>query len=133
MTAIAGTILGFPSPTRSSSRACPAGFVPPSSRSRGRLELRGRAALRWRSCSRSGSWGRSPVRIRQTFGINIYQHGFSLYTQTGLELVYLYFQLPLMDLIIAPAIDGLKREWREAAENLAPRRASIGVTSRCPS
>jgi putative spermidine/putrescine transport system permease protein len=61
--------------------------------------------------------------IRQTFGINIYQQGFSLFTQTGLELVYLYFQLPLMILIIAPAIDGLKREWREAAENL-------GATSR---
>lgn len=35
----------------------------------------------------------------------------------GLELVYLYFQFPLMILIIAPALDGLKREWREAAEN----------------
>ncbi len=37
--------------------------------------------------------------------------------------MYLYFQLPLMILIIAPAIDGLKKEWREAAENL-------GATSR---
>jgi putative spermidine/putrescine transport system permease protein len=44
--------------------------------------------------------------------------GFSLYTKTGLELVYLYFQFPLMVLIIAPAIDGLRKEWREAAENL---------------
>ena len=35
----------------------------------------------------------------------------------GLELVYLYFQFPLMILIIAPALDGLRREWREAAEN----------------
>ena len=41
-----------------------------------------------------------------------------LYTKLGLELVYLYFQLPLMVLIIAPAIDGLKKEWREAAENM---------------
>jgi putative spermidine/putrescine transport system permease protein len=32
--------------------------------------------------------------------------------------VYLYFQFPLMVLIIAPAIDGLKPEWREAAENM---------------
>jgi putative spermidine/putrescine transport system permease protein len=29
----------------------------------------------------------------------------------------MYFQFPLMVLIIAPALDGLKREWREAAEN----------------
>jgi putative spermidine/putrescine transport system permease protein len=70
-----------------------------------------------------GQLGLVTVWLRQTFGINIYQQGFSLYTQTGLELVYLYFQLPLMILIIAPAIDGLKREWREAAENL-------GATSR---
>ena len=40
-----------------------------------------------------------------------------LTTKTGLEIVYMYFQFPLMILIIAPALDGLKREWREAAEN----------------
>lgn len=49
---------------------------------------------------------------------NIYLHGFSLFTKTGVEIVYLYFQLPLMVLVISPAIDGLKREWREAAANL---------------
>ena len=38
--------------------------------------------------------------------------------KTGVELVYLYFQIPLMILVIAPAIDGLRREWREAAANL---------------
>ena len=70
-----------------------------------------------------GQLGLITMFLRQTFGINIYQQGFSLYTQTGLELVYLYFQLPLMILIIAPAIDGLKKDWREAAENL-------GATSR---
>ena len=30
----------------------------------------------------------------------------------------MYFQFPLMLLIMMPAIEGLKREWREAAENL---------------
>jgi putative spermidine/putrescine transport system permease protein len=30
----------------------------------------------------------------------------------------MYFQFPLMVLIIAPALDGLRREWREAAENM---------------
>jgi len=38
--------------------------------------------------------------------------------ELGVEIVYLYFQFPLMVLIIAPAIDGLRREWREAAENM---------------
>jgi putative spermidine/putrescine transport system permease protein len=44
--------------------------------------------------------------------------GFTIYSKTGLEIVYLYFQFPLMVLIIAPALDGLRREWREASENL---------------
>jgi putative spermidine/putrescine transport system permease protein len=51
-------------------------------------------------------------------GFDLYGHGFSLFTKTGVEVVYLYFQIPLMILVIAPAIDGLRREWREAAANL---------------
>jgi putative spermidine/putrescine transport system permease protein len=43
---------------------------------------------------------------------------FPLFSTTGVEFVYLYFQIPLAILVIAPAIDGLKREWREAASNL---------------
>lgn len=50
--------------------------------------------------------------------VDIYKSGFSLYSFLGLTIVYLYFQIPLMVLTILPAIDGLKREWREAAENL---------------
>ncbi|MCX7976326.1 MAG: ABC transporter permease subunit [Bellilinea sp.] len=51
-------------------------------------------------------------------GIDLYERGFSLYSFWGLTLTYMYFQFPLMILIITPALDGLKREWREAAENL---------------
>ena len=51
-------------------------------------------------------------------GVDLYRSGFSLYSFFGLTLVYLYFQIPLMVLTILPALDGLKREWREAAENL---------------
>ncbi|MGD0610682.1 MAG: ABC transporter permease subunit [Anaerolineales bacterium] len=51
-------------------------------------------------------------------GYNPYFHGFTLYTFTGLSIVYMYFQFPLMVLIIAPAIDGLRREWVEASQNL---------------
>ena len=49
---------------------------------------------------------------------NPYFHGFTLFSKTGVEIVYLYFQIPLMILVIAPAVDGLRREWREAASNL---------------
>jgi len=51
-------------------------------------------------------------------GVDLYKSGFSLYSFLGLTMVYLYFQIPLMVLTILPALDGLKREWREAAENL---------------
>ena len=51
-------------------------------------------------------------------GYDIYQHGFSLYTIVGLTLAYTYFQFPLMVLTIAPALEGLRAEWREASENL---------------
>lgn len=54
----------------------------------------------------------------ELFGIDLYRTGFSLYSFAGLTIVYLYFQVPLMILVILPALDGLKREWREAAENL---------------
>ena len=56
--------------------------------------------------------------LTDVFGFNIYKEGFNLYSFMGLSLTYLYFQFPLMVLIMAPALDGLKSEWREAAENL---------------
>jgi putative spermidine/putrescine transport system permease protein len=63
-----------------------------------------------------GQLGLITVWLRNA-GIQAYPPNF-IYTKTGLELVYLYFQFPLMVLIIAPAIDGLRPEWREAAENM---------------
>jgi putative spermidine/putrescine transport system permease protein len=36
----------------------------------------------------------------------------------GIGLIYCYFQIPLMVLVFLPALDGLKIQWREAAENL---------------
>lgn len=56
--------------------------------------------------------------LLKVLGINLYRSGFTIYSFFGLVLVYLYFQIPLMVLVILPALDGLKREWREAAENL---------------
>jgi putative spermidine/putrescine transport system permease protein len=56
--------------------------------------------------------------LKDVFGLNIYDAGFNLYSFLGLSLTYMYFQFPLMVLVMAPALDGLKREWREAAENL---------------
>jgi putative spermidine/putrescine transport system permease protein len=53
------------------------------------------------------------------YGTNFPLFGhFTLYSAFGVGVVYLYFQIPLMILVVAPAIDGLRREWREAASNL---------------
>jgi putative spermidine/putrescine transport system permease protein len=54
-------------------------------------------------------------------GFNPYDHGFSLYTLTGVVIVYMYFQIPLMVLVILPALEGLRPAWREAAQNLGAR------------
>lgn len=60
----------------------------------------------------------SITALFKSIGIDIYDAGFNLYTFWGLILVYLFFQFPLMLLIMIPSLEGLKREWREAAENL---------------
>ena len=60
--------------------------------------------------------------LTNRFGFNPYFHGFTLFGRTGVELAYLYFQIPLMILVIAPAIDGLKKEWSEASSNLGASR-----------
>jgi putative spermidine/putrescine transport system permease protein len=54
-------------------------------------------------------------------GFNPYSNGFNLYDLGGVALVYLYFQIPLMVLVILPAFEGLRPSWREAAENLGAR------------
>ncbi|MGI9004673.1 MAG: ABC transporter permease [Streptosporangiaceae bacterium] len=51
-------------------------------------------------------------------GFNPYGHGFDLYGLGGVALVYMYFQIPLMVLVILPAFEGLRPAWREAAENM---------------
>jgi putative spermidine/putrescine transport system permease protein len=51
-------------------------------------------------------------------GFNPYSNGFNLYDLGGVALVYLYFQIPLMVLIILPAFEGLRPAWREASQNL---------------
>jgi putative spermidine/putrescine transport system permease protein len=54
-------------------------------------------------------------------GVSLYPH-FRIYSVSGLAIAYVYFQLPLMILLIVPALLGLKPEWREAATNLGATR-----------
>lgn len=55
-------------------------------------------------------------------GLNPWNHGFSLYKFWGVAIVYMYFQVPLMVLVVTPALHGLRPAWREAAENLGASR-----------
>ena len=62
-----------------------------------------------------GPTGLVTVMLTQYFGINLRALGFNVLSFWGLTITYLYFQIPLMILILMPALDGLKREWREAS------------------
>ena len=72
-----------------------------------------------------------------SIGVNPYDHGFNLFSKTGVEITYLYFQIPLMILVISPAIDGLRSEWREASANLGASQLQfwryVGVPVLMPS
>jgi len=65
-----------------------------------------------------GPVGLVTVFLKTQLGLDLRLLGFNLLSFWGLTLTYLFFQIPLMVLIITPALDGLKREWREAAEIL---------------
>ncbi len=59
--------------------------------------------------------------IKAVFGVDIWNHGFTLYNAFGVFIVYMYFQIPLMVLVILPALEGLRPAWREAAHNMGAR------------
>ncbi len=65
-----------------------------------------------------GPVGIVTVFLKSQLGIDLRLMGFNLISFWGLTITYLFFQIPLMILIITPALDGLKREWREAASIL---------------
>jgi putative spermidine/putrescine transport system permease protein len=69
-------------------------------------------------------------------GVDLYP-GFRIYSVSGLTVAYVYFQLPLMILLIIPALLGLQREWREAATSLGATTAQywlrVGLPLLAPS
>lgn len=65
-----------------------------------------------------GRVGLVTVLLKKFFGFDLYATGFTVLSFIGLTLTYLYFQIPLMVLIVSPALEGLKREWREACDCL---------------
>lgn len=65
-----------------------------------------------------GRLGFVTLLLRDWFGVYLYSTGFDLISFSGLAITYLYFQIPLMVLIILPALEGLRQEWSEAAASL---------------
>ena len=55
--------------------------------------------------------------VRDTFGLDLFGNGW-LFGLPGLILVYTYFQIPLMVIVFLPTLDGMRVQWREAAESL---------------
>ena len=56
--------------------------------------------------------------LLKSIGVDLYGLGFSLFSITGLTLVYAYFQIPLMVIVFTPAIEGMRPAWREAAATM---------------
>ena len=65
-----------------------------------------------------GRMGLVTLLMSNLLGFNLYRTGFNILSFWGLTITYLYFQIPLMVLILTPALDGLKKEWREASQTL---------------
>ncbi len=58
------------------------------------------------------------TKLLKSLGWDIYAGHFTIFSFTGVVMVYTFFQVPLMVLVFKPAIAGLRREWEEASINL---------------
>jgi len=70
-----------------------------------------------------GTQGVLTKMLRETTGFSLIDHHLGPTGFWGLVVVYLYFQIPLMFLVILPAVSGLKQTWREAASILGASSA----------
>jgi putative spermidine/putrescine transport system permease protein len=64
-----------------------------------------------------GTYGAMTAWLKN-FGIDLYGGSWTLYSFSGLLVVYLYFQVPLMVLISLPVLENIKIEWQDAAQSL---------------
>ena len=56
--------------------------------------------------------------LLKDMGINLYAGGFTISSLLGVGLAYVYFQVPLMLILITPSLEGLRPQWQEAAQGL---------------
>lgn len=60
------------------------------------------------------------VHIGESLGVEALAN-YNLYTSNGMSMIYIYFQIPLATLLLIPAFDGVRKEWKEAALLLGSR------------
>ena len=65
-------------------------------------------------------------------GLNPYTNGFNLYTFSGIVVVYMYFQIPLMVLVILPALEGSAPPGGRRRTTWARAPGSTGVMWAAP-
>jgi putative spermidine/putrescine transport system permease protein len=74
--------------------------------------------------------------IAKTIGFEALAN-FDLYTGNGLILMYVYFQIPLSTLLLIPAFNGIREEWKEANKILGGRTytfwTKVGIPVLLPS
>lgn len=57
------------------------------------------------------------IQLARKFGLESLSE-FNFYSVQGLMITYIYFQIPLGTLLMIPAFDGIKSEWKESAQVL---------------
>lgn len=87
----------------------------------GALAQTGGVSLAFAWMATIGGTGTLTMLVQNAAHLDIYGSGW-LYSLRGLTLVYCYFQIPLMVIVFLPALEGLRPQWREAAETLGASR-----------
>ncbi len=70
-----------------------------------------------------GTQGIATRILNDYLGTDVIEAGFSLSNFWGWVLVYLYFQIPLMFLVVSPAISALRPAWYEGAQSLGASKS----------
>jgi putative spermidine/putrescine transport system permease protein len=117
ITAVAGGLLGLFVAQATLSRGMPGWLRPVLTTFSGVASNFAGVPLAFAFIATIGSTGVVTLWFKH-LGLDLYSHGFTIYGLLGLSLTYVYFQFPLMILIILPALEGIRREWREAATSL---------------
>ena len=72
------------------------------------------------------------THILRNFGIDLTEMGLTLSSFWGWVFVYLYFQVPLMFLIVSPALSAMKPSWKEGATSLGASDSSYWLRVALP-